>query len=175
MILKFRSVSGNFMKDHTVKDNILKYIQTHNWCATSGVSKDLNLEYDMVCSFIDDFISLRLIDYNDTTGKDGNRHNKILSLNHQGSFFLAQGGFTSAKRTDNQRNRLNVAKEAMTYISTFAIIIISYLNYIATDKANENKEIITNYDLTIKKLTSKADSLQILVKRDTTKKHKNSH
>nr|WP_294898136.1 hypothetical protein [uncultured Pedobacter sp.] len=147
------------MKDYTKKDYILHFLSENNSKSIGEYCKNINADYNEICSLVDDLIHLELVDIIPISSKHGNRHDKLLTINHRGLFFLKNGGFTSTKKAETRKHRLSIAKEIMTYTSTFAIIIISYFNYTATDKANDNKEVTKKLNFTIDSLKKSNDIL----------------
>ena len=157
------------MKEHFIKDKILLFIKKKQYSTITECANFFELDINLVASIIDKFIDLKYIDYDNIASQDGFQAEKSIRVNHRGLFFLAQGGFTSLNITEIRQQRIQNAKEAMTYISTAAIIIITYFNYVATDKANDNKVESEKYENRIDQIEKQNDSLINLIKNDTTK------
>jgi len=86
----------------------------------------------------------------------------------EGRLFLKEGGYSS--RYTNQR-RKSISIATMTVTNAVIIIILTFLNYRATDKANHNKEEVAKLNSTIQHLTKSKDSLINIIYKDTTRKH----
>jgi|GEM_PF-1980202 len=88
----------------------------------------------------------------------------------EGRLFLNNGGYSksaSAKKIKTIANKFIIA---INIINIFAIISLTFLNYRATDKANDNKEQFFKLNNSIQHLTKSNDSLRNIILSDTTKK-----
>jgi len=132
-----------------------------------------------VAKEIDCFITTKeSIEILDKLFKDGFVIKEIQSLDgtayyfssFEGRLFLMNGGYK--KQIESQKNETNKNKSITitNIVISLAVVFVSVLNYIATDKANDNRDNELNYKLKIKTLNIKIDSLKILTNQKSVPK-----
>ena len=89
----------------------------------------------------------------------------------EGRLFFKNGGYSKSASAQKIKTIANKFIIAINIINIFAIIGLTFLNYKATDKANDNKEEVTKLNSTIHHLTKSKDSLINIIYKDTTRKH----
>ena len=85
----------------------------------------------------------------------------------EGRLFLQTGGYKSLLKSNLIKSRNNRIMTIITITNLIAIIVLTFLNYRATDKANDNKEEILKLNTKIKSLTISNDSLMNKMKIDS--------
>ena len=88
----------------------------------------------------------------------------------EGRLFLINGGYSQSSLDIKLRNRHNKLMTIITITNIVAIIILTFLNYRATDKANDNKIEVIQLNSTITNLKKSNDSLKSVMNKDTTHK-----
>ena len=88
----------------------------------------------------------------------------------EGRLFLINGGYSQSSLDIKLRNRHNKLMTIITITNIVAIIILTFLNYRATDKANDNKIEVIQLNSTITNLNKSNDSLKSVMNKDTTHK-----
>ncbi|MDP4285973.1 MAG: hypothetical protein Q8891_16285 [Bacteroidota bacterium] len=88
----------------------------------------------------------------------------------EGRLFLINGGYSQSFLDIKSRNRHNKLMTIITITNIVAIIILTFLNYRATDKANDNKIQVIQLNSTITNLKKSNDSLKSVMNKDTTHK-----
>ena len=89
-----------------------------------------------------------------------------------GRFFRENGGYKHENKRKKQREKVNTLITITTIINIVAMTIFTWMNYRATDKANDNKEELKILNSKIERLTKTNDSLIIITnfKRKLTEK-----
>jgi hypothetical protein len=162
-------------KPHQIKDDMLRYLMTNKSFVITDYSIKTGIARDIIYACADNLITLGYVIHRDITNSHTNEPEKIISYHPLGGFFLRQGGFTSERKAQIIKKRLTNGMTIMTWTSTLAIIIISYFNYVATDKANDNREFINRSNFLIDSLRQSNDSLINLLRKDTSTTHYNKH
>ena len=88
----------------------------------------------------------------------------------EGRLFFLNGGYISQNKSNQRKDNKDKFITNMTVTNIFIIIILTFLNYRATDKANDNKEQVFKLNNSIQDLTNSNDSLRNIILSDTTKK-----
>lgn len=149
-------------------DNVLEYIcnvQQPPFRTGGEISKDLKFDqnskelFEILWKLEDEkFIHSEL---------DANNIKKYFST-FNGRLFLKNNGYKGRnKEIIRQRKRLN-ALSVLSIVNIIAILILTCMNYIATDKANDNKDEVTRFELTINKKNKTIDSLLNITRRINT-------
>jgi len=93
----------------------------------------------------------------------------------EGRLFFKNGGYSKLHLQKKIKTIANKFIIILNTINIVAIIYLTFLNYRATDKANDNKEEVSKLNSTIKHLTNSNDSLRnIIIINATKKQDKNS-
>ena len=88
----------------------------------------------------------------------------------EGRLFFRNGGYNSKYKSLRRKKRYEKLIAAITITNIVAIIILTFLNYRATDKSNDNKEEVKELKKTIKHLQKSKDSLLNIFLIDSKKK-----
>lgn len=162
-------------KPHQIKDDMLRYLTTNKSFVITDYSIKTGIARDIIYAYADNLIALGYVNSRDITNSHTNDSEKIISYHPLGGFFLRQGGFTSERKAQITKKRQTTYTAIITYMSTAAIIIITYFNYVATDKSNDNREFINRSNFLIDSLRQSNDSLINLLRKDTSTTHYNKH
>jgi hypothetical protein len=151
-----------------IKDSFLSYLKNTNPIVISLYAKNTGIDYDVLCSLVDDIIYLGLVDSIDVTNKDSKNHDKLISINHQGAFFLRQKGFNKERKAAMYKQMLMKAKIAANIANAMIIIFIAGLGVYAQFDSNSNDNKAEKYENRITQLEKQNDSL-LLITKDTTR------
>jgi len=98
----------------------------------------------------------------------------VYRITLQGLLFLEKTSFINKNKQDKIKYTYTIAKITLTAVSSLAIIILTFLNYKTTDRANDNKQIIDKNNSIIYRLTKSNDSLLNIIRLHTFKPNENN-
>ena len=148
------------IKNHKIKDDLLRYLEKQGETETDirAYASTVGLDYYIMRCFTEELIGDSLVTARHAKASDLDE--VYVKIDYPGRFFLNQlGGYTKDHKIESNNEKYTIAKTIMTAISAAAIIFISVLNYMATDKANDNKTEFDKLNSVIIKQASSIDSL----------------
>ncbi len=146
-------------------DEVLKYICNANQppFRTDGeISKDLN--FDQNFKELSEIL-FKLERENFIRSEIDNTNIKRYYSTFDGQIFKTQNGFTGKSKKEKRGKIFTCVQTILTVLNIIAILILGFMNYMATKKANDNKDEIKNYKLNIDKKNKTIDSLIYFVKK----------
>ena len=159
------------MKEYILKDKILATVlrgdpnNKGTYYTVAGVAEYLKVDFHYAfycCELMFDDGIIKMFTLNKSLP------DRVIEFTPKGRVFFTQTGGYNKKESSKKVSLIYTKfKIALTAIASLAIISLTYLNYKATDKANDNtamedslKSTINTKNQTIKSLTHQVESLK---------------